>query len=121
MEKLKKILVVEDDRILLKLIKKSLAKENFEVHCANNGEKGLAMAEKLIPEILLIDVVMPKKDGLSILREVRKTKWGKSIPIVVWTNLGEQEIKSVLAKEKSKYLAKAETGLGELIKYLKAL
>ncbi|MFA6378855.1 MAG: response regulator, partial [Candidatus Omnitrophota bacterium] len=80
-----KILLVEDEDNLRKLIASELMEFGYEVHEAQDGVEGLAMAEKVRPDIVLSDVVMPKKSGNDLLKELRKTTFGKDIPFIVLT------------------------------------
>jgi len=81
----KKVLIVEDENNLRTLIASELAELGYEVHQAKDGEEGLAMAEKVRPDIILSDVVMPKKSGNDLLKDLRKTEFGKKIPFVILT------------------------------------
>lgn len=85
MSRVKKVLLVEDEDNLRSLIASELAELGYEVHQAKDGEEGLAMAENVRPDIILSDVVMPKKSGNDLLKELRKTEFGKNIPFIVLT------------------------------------
>jgi two-component system sensor histidine kinase/response regulator len=66
--------------------------EGYEVETAENGKLGLALAENMKPDIILLDLMMPEMNGDEMLERLRSTTWGKSIKIIVLTNMGEQEI-----------------------------
>ncbi len=87
----KKILVVEDDNILQKAIKKALEKENFEVIQAFDGEEGLDLAQTIKPDFILLDIIIPKLNGFSVLKILKEDEETKNIPVVVLTNLGQAE------------------------------
>ena len=77
-----KILVVEDERDLARLIRHTLAKERFRVTCAGDGESGLKLARELRPDLIILDIMLPKLDGLELLRAVRPEM---SVPILMLT------------------------------------
>ncbi|HNX11204.1 MAG TPA: response regulator, partial [bacterium] len=78
----KKILIVEDDITLAKAISYEFEQENFEVCTAYDGEEGLKTAEQNLPDLMLVDINMPKMDGLTMLKNMRTTEWGKNIPVM---------------------------------------
>jgi DNA-binding response OmpR family regulator len=65
--------------------------DGFEVQLANNGKRGVAMAEAFLPDLILMDLQMPEMGGAEALEALRKTDWGKTIPVIILTNLGEEE------------------------------
>jgi DNA-binding response OmpR family regulator len=81
----KKILVVEDEKDLRALIALVLESRGYEVTQAENGEEGFILAGQIKPDVIISDVVMPKKDGSQFLKELRKTDFGRHIPFVVLT------------------------------------
>jgi two-component system, OmpR family, alkaline phosphatase synthesis response regulator PhoP len=91
MAKGKKILIVEDDESLLKPLVSKFTKEGFNVGKARNGEEGLEQIQKFKPEIVLLDIIMPKMDGLTMLRKMRQMKIGQDIPVIVLTNLSSDD------------------------------
>ena len=85
-----KIAIVEDDAMLLKYLSSSLkAEPNFEVFTATNGEEGEKMILDRKPDIVLLDIIMPKKNGFEVLEAVRKNPDMKNTPIVMLSNLGQ--------------------------------
>ena len=87
----KKVLLIEDDLILSEMYQSKLDKEGFEVITANDGEKGLAIALQVHPEIVLLDLLMPKMDGMTLMKKLRENPWGKNVPIIILTNLNINE------------------------------
>ena len=79
----KKILLVEDEDDLRSLVAFELAKLGYEVHQAKDGEEGFLMAEKVCPDVILSDAIMPKKSGNELFKELRKTAFGKNIPFII--------------------------------------
>ena len=85
-----KIAIVEDDAMLLKYLSSSLkAEPNFEVFTATNGEEGEKMILDRKPDIVLLDIIMPKKNGFEVLEAVRKNPDMRNTPIVMLSNLGQ--------------------------------
>ena len=85
----KKILLVEDEEIMINLLQKKLIQEGYEVSIARNGEEGLNMMKEVKPDIILLDIIMPKMSGFEVMEEMRKDTELKKIPIVVISNSGQ--------------------------------
>lgn len=85
----KKILIVEDELTLRKTLKEKFTREDFQTLTASDGEAGLTLALTEYPDLILLDILLPKMDGLAMLREVRKDAWGKTVPVIVLTNVDE--------------------------------
>ncbi|MDH6363569.1 two-component system response regulator VicR [Enterococcus sp. PF1-24] len=92
---MKKILVVDDEKPISDIVKFNLTKEGYEVHTAYDGEEALAMVEEVVPDLILLDLMLPKIDGLEVAREVRKTH---DMPIIMVT-AKDSEIDKVLGLE----------------------
>lgn len=88
----KKIAIIEDDEAISQMYGFKFKAEGFEVESAENGIKGLELIEKMKPDIILLDIMMPEMNGDEMLAKMRKTEWGSKIKVVVLTNLGEEEI-----------------------------
>jgi DNA-binding response OmpR family regulator len=111
-----KVLVVEDDAVLHKIVCDKLMKENFTVLSARDGEEGLQTALKEHPDLILLDVIMPKMDGLSMLKELRKDDWGKDARVIITTNLADDsKISVAMQNGVYDYLVKTEWSLDDLI------
>jgi len=82
---MKKILIIEDDETLREALKISLTTEGFNVNQATDGEEGLQKIKSEKPDLILLDLVLPKKDGYHILYELQKKKWFENTPIIVLT------------------------------------
>ena len=116
-----KILVIEDDKFLRELLERKLREEGFTVSSANNGEEGLNKIQEEKPELVLLDLILPGIDGFEILKKIRENPELSHIPIIVLSNLGQQEdikrAKSLGAKD---YLVKAYFTLGEIVDKIKS-
>ncbi|MBU1119004.1 response regulator [Patescibacteria group bacterium] len=85
----KKILIVEDEIFLLDILEKRLEQKGFTVLKADDGEKGLEFALREHPDLILLDILMPKMDGLEMTKKLREDAWGKNAHVVVLSNLNE--------------------------------
>jgi len=85
----KKVLLVEDDEFILDLYSTKFSLEEFEVIQARDGKEGVDLFKKENPDIVLLDIKLPKMDGWEALKEMKKQK--KEIPVIVFTNLGEKD------------------------------
>src|SRR6266496_3119174 len=86
-----KIAIIEDDAVISQMYRMKFEAEGFEVQVAGDGKVGVALAEKMRPDIILLDLRMPEMDGAEALALIRKHEWGKHIPVLVLTNVGEEE------------------------------
>jgi len=93
-----KIVIVEDDQAIASMYELKFTSEGFTVQTAANGSLGLALAEKMKPDIVLLDLMMPEMNGDEMLAKMRKTDWGKNIKVAVLTNIGESEIPPSIMK-----------------------
>lgn len=88
----KKILLVDDEEDIIKMNLLRLVELNYEVIYANNGRDGLEKAEKEIPDLILLDVVMPKMDGLQTLAKLKSSPKTSHIPVIMLTGLGKEDV-----------------------------
>ena len=86
---MKKILLVEDEEILLDLLQKKLTKEGYEISVARDGEEGLKAMREVKPDLILLDIIMPKMGGFEVMEEMGKDKNLKDIPVIVISNSGQ--------------------------------
>jgi len=87
-----KVAIVEDDQAISQMYRFKFEAEGYEVDTAENGKIGLALAQKMKPDIILLDLMMPEMTGDEMLAKLRATAWGKNIKVIILTNKGEQEI-----------------------------
>lgn len=122
MIKQQKILIIEDDGFLIQMYASKLEMEGFKVLAAVDGEKGLRIVKKEQPDLILLDLLLPKKDGFEVLAELKKDSKLKDIPVVVLTNLGQREdIERCFNLGAVDYLIKAHFIPSEVIAKLKSL
>ena len=117
---MKKILIIEDEEVLLGLLQKKLESEGYQVFTALDGEAGLEKMKKELPDLILLDIVMPKKDGFQVMEEMHDHEQLKTIPIVIISNSGQEveleRAKSLGAKD---WLIKTEFDPMEVIEKVK--
>ena len=116
----KKILVVEDDKFLRKVYESKLPKEGFIVVSAGDGEAGLAAIKKESPDLILLDLIMPKMTGFDVLAAIKKDPTLAKIPIIVLSNLGQEE-DTIKAKAlgASDFLIKSNYSIKEVVEKIK--
>jgi len=85
------VLIVEDEKMLAEMYATKFTMEGFEAETANDGAAGLAQAQSSKPDIILLDVIMPKMDGFAVLKELRADADLKKTPVILLTNLGQDE------------------------------
>lgn len=85
----KKILIVEDEEIMLDLLQRKLVNNGYEISIARNGEDGLKMIKETKPDLILLDIIMPKMSGMEVLEGMQKDKEVKSIPVIIISNSGQ--------------------------------
>jgi CheY-like chemotaxis protein len=113
----KQILIVEDVSFLQKAMKVILKDAGYDVIIASNGEDGLNKALKKHPDLILLDILMPKMDGMTMLKELRKDPWGKKAPVIILTNLNDKEKLIEATKEHVvDYYVKSDWEIDEIVK-----
>lgn len=104
-----KIAIIEDDPVISQMYRMKFETDGFDVQLADNGKKGVALVENFGPDIILLDLQMPEMTGDEALMIIRKAPWGKDVPVIILTNLGEEEApKSLQTLGVQSYIVKAE-------------
>ena len=113
----KKILIVEDEPSLLNILNDKFSSEGFEVAMAKNGKEGLDLALSGKPDLILLDILMPVMDGLTMAKKLRADEKGKTVPIIILTNLSDYK-NAAEAMESGIYdfLIKADWKMDDLVK-----
>ena len=114
------LLIVEDDKALQKAISEALTDAKFEVMLASDGNEGMSRARKKKPDLILLDLILPDKDGYKVLLELKKDKKLKKIPVIIFTVIDtEVSIKECKAVGAVDYLIKPNYSLKEVVKKVK--
>lgn len=87
-----KVAIIEDDQAISQMYRIKFESDGYDVDTAENGKLGLQLAEKMKPDIILLDLMMPEMTGGEMLAKLRDSNWGKDIKVIILTNMGEQEI-----------------------------
>lgn len=117
---MKRILVAEDDKFLSTAYKIKLSKAGFDVKLTPNGSDALKEVESFKPDLILLDLVMPGKDGFYVLEELNRLKI--NIPVIIASNLGQQEdIKKGMSLGAKDYIVKTEVQLEDIVKKINRL
>jgi DNA-binding response OmpR family regulator len=112
----KKILIVEDEEPLSSVLKDRLSNEGFTIVVAANGEEGLEMALTQHPDLILLDILLPKKGGITMLKELRTHESASDIPVIMLTNLSDNSsINEALQLGAHDFLVKADTNMADLV------
>ena len=119
----KKVLIVEDEKSLSDTLARVIGNNGFDVIRAVNGTEALEIAEKEFPDLILLDIILPKMDGWEFFRELRKKgKWGQEVPVFVLTNLkadNEEELKHVVELKPRYFLIKTDSSLESIVEKIK--
>ena len=111
----KKILFVEDEEELQRAMGTMLEQKGFTVIRAMDGDIGLATARKEVPDLILLDLILPKKSGFEVLTEIKKDPAIKNIPVIVLTNLeGSEDVEKAISLGAMTYLVKANYNLNDI-------
>ncbi len=112
----KKVLVVEDDSFLSDIYKSKLSLQNYEVTTASDGQEALVLANQIHPDLIILDVLLPKKNGVDVLKQLKKGKGTRTIPVIIASNLDKSILMSKgLNDGAAECFVKSDISLEELI------
>ncbi|MFA6463437.1 MAG: response regulator [Candidatus Paceibacterota bacterium] len=115
-----KILIVEDEGFLVQALKDNLEVEGYKISVAMNGDEAIESIKKDQPDLILLDLLMPKRDGFFVIEEVKKNTEWKHIPIIVLSNIGgDTEIKKALEMGADDYFVKSQHPIEEVVEKVK--
>lgn len=118
----KKVLIVEDDPAMLAILAERIAQEGFVVLQAQNGQQGLSIALREVPDLILLDLLMPKVSGTDMLSQLRKDSRGARVPVIILSNLNENDAASKTAQLKAtSYIVKSNTSLAAMVGEVKKM
>jgi OmpR family response regulator RpaB len=117
-----KILIVEDDPLMSRMYQKIFTFEGYDVETAPDGEHGLDKARTAKPTLILLDIMMPKMNGLQVLEKLKSDPDMKKIPVVMLTNLaGVQDAETAMSKGAVKYIVKSEYEPKQVVNMVKEI
>lgn len=117
-----KILIIEDEQAMRESLADNLIAAGFEnVLTGRDGAEGLSAAERMKPDLVLLDIVLPKMDGMTVLKKLRELPGGKELKVIMLTNLTADDsiMKGVVEGEPSYYMIKAESSIDSIIEKVK--
>ena len=115
-----KIAIIEDDITISQMYRMKFEADGFDVQLARDGESGVALVKAFKPDLILLDLKMPEMNGVEALKIIRKNDWGKNIPVIVLTNLGEEEVsKEVRSLRIHSYIVKANLTPRQVVNHVK--
>lgn len=112
---MKKILVIEDDVILSSTLADNLRQAGFEVIGALDGQEGFAFALEKKPDLILLDIALPKMDGITLLKKLRQDEWGKRVPVIILTNLSSPKDIAEAVEWAEEYLVKSDWKIEDVV------
>jgi len=119
---MKKILFVEDEPNLQKAIGEVLKQEGYSIFSALDGVEGLELVQKEKPDLILLDLILPKKDGFEVLKDLKADEKTKDIPVIILTNLeGTGDVEKALDLGATTYLVKANYELEDILTKIKEI
>src|SRR3989338_1914055 len=117
---MKKILFVEDEQALHRTISEALHREGFEVLNAIDGDSGARLAKTEKPDMILLDLILPRRSCFDVLKELKETEETKDIPVIVLTNLeSPADVDRAIELGATTYLVKANYDLSDIVKKVK--
>jgi DNA-binding response OmpR family regulator len=120
MDEQRTILLVEDDPFLSSLLRNRLQKENFIVLLAKDGDEAWKIMRTTMPDLILLDIILPKKPGFELMEELRNDPQYSNLPIIVISNLGQPEdVRKAQEMRVLEYFVKAKTSIDELVEKIK--
>ena len=115
-----KVLIVEDEEALRKVLQEKIQDSGFEAFTAKDGDEAWNMAKSKNPDIILLDLILPKRNGFEVLGMLKQDPELKDIPVIVLSNLSEDEnLKKALAMGAEDYLVKVQHPINEVVEKIK--
>src|SRR3989344_4007492 len=113
---MKKILFIEDEEALQKVVKETLEKNGYDVFSALDGKEGIKVAKIERPDLILLDLILPQKDGFEVMKALKESPNTAAIPVIVLTNLeGSADIEKALSLGARTYLVKSNYSLDDVL------
>lgn len=117
----KTVLIIEDDVSLAKVLQTKLSSLGYNAFVASDGEKAVEFLESAVPNVILLDIMLPKKNGLEVLQWMKTQPKLKDVPVIVVSNLGnEKDIQSATEFGAKEYLVKANVPLSQIVDRIKS-
>lgn len=122
MAKPMKVLIIDDDKFIRVVYKSGFVHEGIEVELAQDGEEGIQKAKSFVPDLILLDIILPKKDGFELLEEIKKDPKLKDTPVIVFSALNQQpDIDRAMELGAMKYMPKDNYMPNQIIEQVKKI
>lgn len=118
---MKKILLIEDEPDLVTVLQTRLEANNYQVATALDGEEGLAKVEQEAPDLILLDIIMPKIDGLEVCQRIKSNQKTAHIPVIIITASGVKDVDKKSAEAGAQYLIRKPFDPTDLLKKIRTL
>lgn len=116
-----RVVIIEDEEILLKVLEEKFTQAGFDINIATDGEQAVPSIIKSKPDIIVLDLILPRKSGFEVLQELKNDQQLKKVPVVVLSNLGQEEdIKKALQMGAEDYIVKTQHPINEVIERVKS-
>ena len=117
---MQKIVIVEDEEALARVLKEKFESEDFTVELAMDGKVALPIIQKTQPDLVLLDLMLPKRDGIDILKDIKSDRELEHLPVIVLSNLdGDEDIKQAIALGAKDYFVKSQHPIKEVVEKVK--
>lgn len=117
---MKKILLVDDEPLVIKALSKRLLSEGFDLYHAADGQEAMTKVDQIKPDLILLDIIMPKLDGISVLKKLKENSATQNIPVIILTNLYDDiQMEEILKNHKTDYLIKTEHSIADIVRRVK--
>lgn len=119
----KKVLIIEDNEAYRTILEQKLSGENFDIITAQDGEDGLKIAISTHPDLVIIDLMLPKMNGAMVMNKLREDEWGREVPVIILTNINpdDETLQKLMEKKPSYYLIKSDINLEDLTNKVNSL
>ena len=117
------LLLIEDDKVLSNMYEKLLSNHRYTIETIDNGEDGLKVALRDRPALILLDIGLPKMDGMTLMHSLRQDAWGKNVPIIILTNYdtNDEMLAGVLQDQPAYYLIKSNNPPETVVEKIKEI
>lgn len=116
------VLVIDDEKFIRKILESELRQENIMVALAEDGAEGFKQAKKVLPDIILLDMILPKKDGFEVLKDLKADDTTKDIPVIIFSTLGQaRDIEEAMKLGAALYLSKDSYSLKQIVEEVKKM
>ena len=117
---MQKIVIVEDEEALARVLKEKFESEDFTVELAMDGKVAVPIIQKTQPDLVLLDLMLPKRDGIDILKDIKSDRELEHLPVIVLSNLdGDEDIKQAIALGAKDYFVKSQHPIKEVVEKVK--